>query len=52
MIASGETRVRVLESRDSWFGVTYPEDKDAVTARIKGLVEAGLYPSPLFGGAS
>ncbi len=52
MIASGETRVRVLESPDSWFGVTYPEDKDAVTARIKGLVEAGLYPSPLFGGAS
>lgn len=52
MIASGETRVRVLESGDSWFGVTYPEDKDAVTARIKGLADSGLYPSPLFGGAA
>ena len=50
MIRSGETRVRVLESSGSWFGVTYPDDKPKVTAKIQSLVDQGWYPSPLFGG--
>ena len=31
----GKADVRVLESNDSWFGVTYPEDKADVVASIR-----------------
>ena len=39
----GELTVKVLESKDSWFGVTYKEDKEVVVAEIGKLVESGLY---------
>lgn len=48
MIREGKTRVKVLRSADQWFGVTYPEDKPAVVASVKELVDAGKYPSPLW----
>lgn len=40
--------VRVLETKDRWFGVTYKEDKPFVVESVQKLVEAGTYPSPLF----
>ncbi len=40
--------VPVLRSQDRWFGVTYPEDKPAVQASIRKLVDAGLYPDRLW----
>ena len=40
--------VRVLESKDKWFGVTYREDKDAVVSAVRELVDAGEYPENLF----
>lgn len=48
-IREGKAKVRVLETRDKWFGVTYKEDKPAVVASIRGLVEDGVYPEKLFG---
>ena len=48
MIREGRARVRVLETRDRWFGVTYREDKESVTAAIRGLIEKGVYPEKLF----
>ena len=47
-IHDGKARVRVLETQDKWFGVTYKEDKPAVVASIRKLVDAGVYKSPLF----
>ena len=47
-IHDGKARVRVLETQDEWFGVTYKEDKPAVVASIRKLVDAGVYKSPLF----
>lgn len=35
--------VKVLESKDKWFGVTYKEDKDSVVASVRALVDAGMY---------
>ena len=35
--------VRVLQSKDKWFGVTYKEDKEEVVNSIKALIEAGEY---------
>lgn len=48
MIKSGDAEVQVLNSSDSWFGVTYREDKPRVQESIKQLVSAKTYPSPLF----
>ncbi len=47
LLAAGEARVRVLPTDDSWFGVTYREDKPRVQAAIAALVASGAYPSPL-----
>lgn len=48
MIAQGECRVRVLETGDRWFGVTYREDKDAVVRAIAQKVALGEYPANLW----
>ena len=36
--------VKVMKTPDRWYGVTYPEDKPAVTAAIAAMEKAGLYP--------
>jgi len=41
-------KVRVLPTRDTWFGVTHPEDKPTVTKTIHNLVARGEYPSPIW----
>lgn len=48
LIKAGRADVKVLESNDSWFGVTYPEDKADVVASIRALVAAGAYPQNLW----
>ena len=48
LIKDGEAEVEVLETTSSWFGVTYPEDKEVVVSSIKKLVDAGEYPAPLW----
>lgn len=48
LIRTAQAQVRVLESNDSWFGVTYPEDKADVVAAIAALVKAGAYPANLW----
>ena len=47
-IREGRGRVRVLETKDKWFGVTYKEDKPAVVQSIRKLIDDGLYPEKLF----
>lgn len=36
--------IRVLRTDAKWYGVTYREDKQAVTDYIAGLIEKGVYP--------
>lgn len=48
-IAGGQARVRVLDPRSSWFGITYPTDAPAVSGALGKLVTEGRYPTPLFG---
>lgn len=43
LLREDKVEVRVLESNDKWFGVTYKEDKDHVVASIKKLIEEGQY---------
>jgi len=47
LMRRGAARVRVLPTADSWFGVTYREDKPRVQAALAELVRRGIYPSPL-----
>lgn len=48
LIKSGEAEVKVLNTNDKWFGVTYKEDKPTVVASFKKLIENGVYPEKLW----
>lgn len=48
LLGQGRVSVKVLDTKDKWFGVTYKEDKDAVVASFKKLIEAGIYKEKLF----
>ena len=43
-----KVKVKVLTSNDSWFGVTYKEDKPIVVSRIQAKKDDGTYPDELF----
>ena len=45
LLAEGRATVRVLESEDKWYGVTYKEDKPVVMEAIRKMEEEGLYPA-------
>ena len=47
MLMSGKCSVKVYQSKDAWYGVTYKEDKDFVTGSISKLKENGVYPKSL-----
>ena len=49
LVSEGKARVKVLETPDKWFGVTYQEDKQAVVDAIRGLIRDGVYKEKLFG---
>ena len=49
LLQSGKARVKVLETKEKWFGVTYKEDKESVVASIKKLIADGVYPANLWG---
>ena len=48
LIREGSARVRVLDSKDRWFGVTYQEDKEFVRESLNKLIAEGVYPKKLF----
>jgi len=49
LLNTGEARMSVLQTSESWFGVTYQEDKPLVLQAIQALVDGGLYPESLWG---
>lgn len=48
LIQSRESRVRVLPTIETWFGVTYREDRPRVMESIGRLVQSGSYPDRLW----
>lgn len=48
LITRQEVRVKMLETGDNWFGVTYKEDKQFVKDSFSELIKAGVYPKQLF----
>lgn len=41
--------VKVLRTNDTWYGMTYKEDAEAVKESFKGMIEVGMYEKDLFG---
>jgi NDP-sugar pyrophosphorylase family protein len=48
LVVAGEARVKVLRTHDSWFGVTYREDRPYVVENINRLIRGGAYPERLW----
>lgn len=48
LLSENKFTVKALETRDSWFGVTYKEDKPAVVASFKKLISDGVYREDLY----
>ena len=49
LVAAGRLRCRVLPTEETWLGVTFPGDRPAVVAALRGLAESGIYPPKLWG---
>lgn len=48
IINSGKGTVKVFTSQESWFGMTYPQDKQLVKDEISKKIEQGYYPEKLW----
>ncbi|HEY5691425.1 MAG TPA: sugar phosphate nucleotidyltransferase [Cyclobacteriaceae bacterium] len=48
LIRLGKGKVHIIPGGTTWFGVTYQEDKEAVSKKINDLIEAGVYPERLW----
>lgn len=48
LLREGKIQVRVLETGDKWFGVTYQEDKPLVVQSFRKLIEKGEYAQELY----
>lgn len=44
LISEGAASVKVMESRDRWYGVTHREDHDSVAEAFSKMIENGEYP--------
>jgi hypothetical protein len=51
LIREGKATVRVLPTKECWFGVTYQQDKPEVKRAIQDFIRQGVYPESLWGDA-
>ena len=48
LLKEGKATVKVLSSKDKWFGVTYKDDKEAFVKAINQKIAEGVYPEKLW----
>ena len=48
LIKSGQSKLAVLPTPETWFGVTYKEDRPHVLEMIGGLIRNNVYPAALW----
>lgn len=48
LLEAGKINVKVLETPDTWFGVTYADDKPFVIESFKKLIADGVYNADLY----
>ncbi|MCX7842261.1 MAG: sugar phosphate nucleotidyltransferase [Clostridia bacterium] len=49
LISDGNASVKVLDTKERWYGVTYKEDKNLVREAIINMIKQGKYPERLWG---
>jgi len=49
LVENGKVKVKVLPTHDTWFGVTYRQDREIAERCIRKLIEEELYPEKLWG---
>lgn len=49
LLAEKRARVKVLETGERWYGMTYQEDRELVRQQIRAMVDKGIYPENLWG---
>ncbi len=48
LLKEKQVTVKVLETSDKWFGVTYQEDRELVVESIRDLIRRGVYSGELY----
>lgn len=48
IIRTGHGSLKVYTSEESWFGMTYPEDREVVKSEIAKKIASGYYPKKLW----
>lgn len=45
LIKAGKATLKITPTTDTWYGVTYAEDKPFVVGKLREMAEKGLYPT-------
>ncbi len=48
LIEENKATVKVLQSEDRWYGITYKEDKQSVVDAVRNMKQQGVYPMHLW----
>lgn len=48
IVKTGEGSIRCFMSKEKWFGMTYPEDRETVKREIASKIHSGYYPEKLW----
>ena len=48
LLTQGRARVKVYQTTERWYGVTYKQDRPLVEQALKALAESGAYPQTLW----
>jgi hypothetical protein len=48
LVKQGKGKVQIISGSNNWFGVTYKEDKEEVSQKIKVQIAYGAYPEKLW----
>lgn len=48
IVKNGQGVIKFFSSTESWFGMTYPEDREIVKAEIAAKIASGYYPEKLW----
>ena len=48
IVKNGEGKIKFFTSSESWFGMTYPEDRELVKQEIADKIKSSYYPEKLW----
>ncbi len=48
LLKENKAKIKIMTSKDRWFGVTYKEDRQSVVDALQSMKDKGLYPEKLW----